>query len=341
MKQKRIFAMIISISFLLATVGCGDPSISSSSVSSTSYAQNSSSNLASKTESNRGDSDVSSTDVSSNSTVTSSRLTSSQTQSNSSRTICPEYPSSETPQISSKPAVSSEPELETKSRLPITPNYSGKSAKIAILGNSFVGSSEIGPILQLLAKENNQKLQIDDVSIGYAQIKTYYDDLSCFPNITNGYYDVIFLCGMYDTIDDQLALKGLLEKIKDTKTKIVLFPAYNESAVTINACFEYNEAVGICNWREAILSMTNHGIPLIPYLSFDDAFLHTTPVGGFIGACMIYSYLYRSHPEFSTTGMNMIARYSEYLIGDSELEKLTFLKAAEVIGYETVYGSKF
>jgi hypothetical protein len=105
------------------------------------------------------------------------------------------------------------------------------------------------------------------------------------------------------------ALKSLLAA-KHPNTKLVIFPAHNESAEEPYSLF-IDGGCGIADWRGLVNRLIAEGIDKYR-LCIDDQFLHSTPLAGFAGACMIYGYLYKAMPPL---GEGEKARYADLMQG--------------------------
>ena len=228
-------------------------------------------------------------------------------------------------------------ELELKDKTVIkTPDLSGKDAHVLILGNSFVGSSEIKDMLYNVARVSGEKLQVEASSEGFATISSLAHHITDNAKIKQGYYDAIFVCGVYSPDTD--ALQSFLEAVKDTKTKIILFPASNESPVDIsNARIKY-EGSGYVGWLDIIYELWAHEGFSRYHLVENDGYLHINPLGGYAGALMIYNYLYRETPDAEACEQYMLQQYDYLVPGDDEEEQLYKLRTIAKIAEELITG---
>ncbi len=230
-------------------------------------------------------------------------------------------------------------ELELRDKTDIkTPDLSGQDAKVLILGNSFVNSSEVGTILSGIAKASGESLSVEAVSEGFATISSLAHHITDNPGIKNGSYDAIFVCGVYSS--DTAALQSFLDAVKDTKTKIILFPASNESPTDItNARIAYSGS-GYVGWLDIIYELRVQEYFRTFDLIFDDDYLHINPLGGYAGALMIYNYLYQETPNAEACEQYMLQMYQEYVTGDDEAAQLKKLRKIATVAEELITGKR-
>lgn len=168
-------------------------------------------------------------------------------------------------------------------------DYTGKDCKILILGNSFIASSQIGVCLQEIAGANRVSLMVDAISRGNAEVITYASDSEMLGKIKSGEYDVIFLCGFYQDMDAELVK---IMNILPASTKLVIFPAHNESEHFPYYSRSLHPELGLADWKGFISQMINDGIKTERFCVMD-YYRHSNSLGGYAGACLIYSYLYK------------------------------------------------
>lgn len=230
-------------------------------------------------------------------------------------------------------------ELELKDKTDIkTPDLSGQDAKVLILGNSFVGSSEVGTILSGIAKASGESLSVEAVSEGFATISSLAHHITDNPKIKNGNYDAIFVCGVYSS--DTAALQTFLDAVKDTKTKIILFPASNESPTDITNARIAHSGSGYVGWLDIIYELRVQEYFSTFSLIFDDDYLHINPLGGYAGALMIYNYLYREVPNAEACEQYMLQMYQDYVPGDDEAAQLKKLRKIATVAEELIIGTR-
>lgn len=161
---------------------------------------------------------------------------------------------------------------------------------ILIIGNSFVNSSNVGGILKEMLSINNKKLNVTAISRGYATVKTYVEDSEIIRDIKNGTYDAVFICGLYSG-DEILNLVTLKEACDKSETKMILFPAHNESRDVINTALKKHPDYEIIDWKNEIDNFIISGISKWEFC-VNDQHLHSTYLAGYVGAHMIYRSIY-------------------------------------------------
>lgn len=219
----------------------------------------------------------------------------------------------------------------------VLPDCSGREASVLVLGNSFVNTSEIGISLQRLAEENGQNLFVNAVSQGYAEVSTYVPQIDAFA-LRDGVYDAVFLCGFYS---NQLAsLQALCDAVQGTKTRIVIFPAQNESLTQGVYAFRHTEGVGYLGWKSLIDALWATGGYEKEHLAYLDQHTHTNPLGGYAGALMLYSYLYRQAPSTEDSRRFMLDYQGGNIPGNSWRDKQEALRTMETYAAEFVLGKR-
>lgn len=197
-----------------------------------------------------------------------------------------------------------------------------KNAKsVLILGNSFVGSSNIGDILQDMLDSNSKRVSVYAESRGFATVDSYTADSDIMAEIKRGTYDAVFICGFYfaPSIEALGVLKGACDQ---SQTALIAFPAHNEeTSIIISATSKYT-GVHTLNWKAEINSLISKGIDRWD-LCYDDDFDHSTELAGYVGAHMIYRAIYGEVPKkpLSDTYMQQNA---EEKLGD-------YLKTADIV----------
>lgn len=195
--------------------------------------------------------------------------------------------------------------LNTPNTLRITsPDYMGDlshilpdsgRAEILILGNSFISSSEIEPILNEMFEVNNKPISATAVSTGFANVGTYINDSEIMSQIRAGRYQAVFLCGFYS--QDQAEKSAIMKAACDASgTELVIFPAHNENALTPKDAASINNVICL-NWQRELDMLINvKGIDHWD-LCYDDGYKHTAPIGGYVGAQMIYRAIFNELPK--------------------------------------------
>ena len=167
-------------------------------------------------------------------------------------------------------------------------------SRILIIGNSFVNSSNIGPILDEMLSNNGKNCEVNAISRGYATVKTYSDDANLMNQIRNGMYDIVFVCGFYSE-DEINNLAKIHREAEKSNTKIVVFPAHNEGEDVAKKASKIDDTIVFLNWKGEINTFITNGVNRWD-LCINDAHFHSTPLAGYIGAHMIYRGIYGSAP---------------------------------------------
>jgi len=165
---------------------------------------------------------------------------------------------------------------------------------ILILGNSFINSSRIGTTLREMLNSNQKNVSVNAVSWGYANVATFINDKSTMNSIKAGQYDIVFICGFYEMSQSE-NLAVLRQACESSNTALVIFPAHNETLSTINATRRLNPDLACLDWRNELNMLIDGGIDRWD-LCTDDAYDHSTPLAGYVGAHMIYRALYGAAP---------------------------------------------
>lgn len=171
----------------------------------------------------------------------------------------------------------------------------GDPSSVLILGNSFVGTSKIGDILREMIELNGKSSKVGAISIGNAQVGTYSNDISLLQTIREGRYDAVFICGFYSY--PQVANLGMIKSACDSsETTLVIFPAHNESASVIAAAREAYPTLHCLNWKGELEGLIKRGVDIWD-LCISDAYNHSRPLAGYVGAHMIYRAIYNELPS--------------------------------------------
>ena len=194
---------------------------------------------------------------------------------------------------------------------------------ILVLGNSFIGTSEIGSILKEMCNNGGKTNTVRAISRGYATVnKTYSQDASILAEIKAGQWGIVFMCGFYSSADVP-ALQVVLDACKASGTKLVIFPAHNEkSDIVKSAISKYGNDVGYLDWKGEIDRFLNANVAS-DKMYYQDEHLHSTPLAGFVGAHMIYRQVFGELPPeiFSSAVTTAQARKE---LGDSYLKNASF-----------------
>ncbi|MBO5415323.1 MAG: hypothetical protein J6A83_01680 [Clostridia bacterium] len=187
---------------------------------------------------------------------------------------------------------------------------------IAILGNSFVGSgsSNIGAITQEMFERNGKQCNVDAISRGMANISTYTDDSEMMAKIRSGYYDIVFICGLYSN-----GQVGSLKTLKDAcdvgQTRLVVFPAHNENTQAIEQAKNLLPELVCLNWKSEIDYLIESKKISRWDFCYDDYYDHSKPLAGYVGAHMIYRAIYSSVPTVGVSS-SIQQSYVDSLLGD-------------------------
>lgn len=179
-----------------------------------------------------------------------------------------------------------------------------------IIGNSFIGSSQIGYILDDMMSANGKAVDITSVAIGMGNIGKYTSEESLLSSIKSGVYDAVFISGFY-TQDDTSSLSIFKDACTQGGAHLVVIPAHNEnlySAIkSATAC-----ELPMINWKGEIDELISSGIDKFD-LCVNDSYYHSTPLAGYVGAHMIYRAIYGECPsgELST-----ISQFEISILGD-------------------------
>lgn len=172
--------------------------------------------------------------------------------------------------------------------------------RIAILGNSFIGTSQIGRILQEMFYENGKSCYVDAVCIGMATVNTYVNDTYIMSDIRSGYYDIVFICGFYSSGEIN-NLKTLKAACDASNTKLVIFPAHNENASVISSAMAACPDLVCLNWKNEIETLISKKNISKWKFCVDDQYDHSTELAGLVGAHLIYRAIYSSLPDMEVS----------------------------------------
>ena len=181
---------------------------------------------------------------------------------------------------------------------------------VLILGNSFVGSSKVGLILQEMC---GQSLYVEAQSRGYARITTYVQDADVMNRIRSGDYSAVILCGLYDS-ESVTNLEHMINACASSNTKLAIFPAHNESSSLIGTAGNLHPSALFLNWKEEINSLINSGIDQ-SHFCIADSHKHSTPLAGYVGAHMIYRAIFGKVPtetSYSAVSQSELALLGNY-----------------------------
>ncbi|MBE6703284.1 MAG: hypothetical protein E7585_07750 [Ruminococcaceae bacterium] len=172
--------------------------------------------------------------------------------------------------------------------------------KILILGNSFVSSSHsaIATILKEMIAAGNQQGEVEYFSLGYATVSQYAREDGNFADarerIATGNYNMVLMCGLYSSADVE-ALRDMIALCDTVNTRLVLFPAHNEGASHIESALAKYRNMPCLNWKREIDTLLDLGLSR-SLLCKEDQHGHSTNLGGYIGAHLVYRSLYGEVP---------------------------------------------
>ncbi len=165
---------------------------------------------------------------------------------------------------------------------------------LLILGNSFIGSSQVGTILKHMISNAGKGGTVTAHSRGYASVLTYISDAYLMQSIRAGAYDGIFICGFYDA--NEVHYLGILKDACDESgTELVVFPAHNENAKVIGSALSTYDTLACLNWKGEIDKLIEWGVDQWD-MCIDDMHKHSTALAGYVGAQMIYRAIYGEIP---------------------------------------------
>ena len=190
----------------------------------------------------------------------------------------------------------------------------GKNGSILIIGNSFINSSNIGQILTEMMQKNNKSTEITDISRGMATVATYVNDSNLMAEIENGAYDVVFACGLYDSRDEIQNLKTLKSICDSSNTRLVVFPAHNETTTLITHVSQRISSLLVLNWQQELNYLIDDGRDIWDFCE-NDYYKHSTPLAGYVGAHMIYRAIYGELPK-GRLSSSIDQSYVDSMLGD-------------------------
>lgn len=155
-----------------------------------------------------------------------------------------------------------------------------------ILGNSFIGTSQIGIILKQMLACAPFSLSVQAVSTGFAHVGTYTGNAEIMKAIKDGRYGCVFICGFYSEGEvENLELLRAACAVSDTP--LVIFPAHNESPNVIDRAVRENEDLCYLPWRDEI-NVLMSVLDIDQWdMCINDTHKHSTPLAGYVGAHMI------------------------------------------------------
>ena len=206
------------------------------------------------------------------------------------------------------------------------------SDQILILGNSFIATSEIGSFLEQFLIRADKPYTLRAVSRGYASVEDYAQE-EWLQAIREGRYCAVFQCGLYAPNDVDQFVK-VKQACSDSYTRLVLFPAHNENKSFIRQIEDRHPEVICLNWQEEINRLIKSSQCRAVYRDFciDDAHQHTTPLGGYVGAHLIYRALFQEIPPYYVGETPLSMESISFYLGS-----YTDTGKAEEIKFERMY----
>lgn len=178
--------------------------------------------------------------------------------------------------------------------LGVLSDYLGDSSSILILGNSFIGTSDIGNVLREMLRVNGKGCAVSAISRGYARVETYIKDAALMDAIRDGTYDAVFICGFYGAAEVQNL--GILKKACDESfTELIIFPAHNENATHVATAMNTYPSLVCLHWKNEVEGLIENGVDRWD-MCINDSHKHSTPLAGYVGAHMIYRAIYGELP---------------------------------------------
>ena len=182
---------------------------------------------------------------------------------------------------------------------------------ILVLGNSFIGSSEIGYIYNAMERRSGKEENMQAIARGYATVTTYSNDTTLMNRIANGEWSAVFMCGFYgDAINDLGVIKRACEK---SGTQLIIFPAHNENRTMIESAKRAYPTLICLDWKREIDELIAEGRSKW-YFCIDDEHFHSTTLAGYVGAMMIWRAIYGEMPD--VTLYNIPQEEYDAILGD-------------------------
>ncbi|MBQ8606002.1 MAG: hypothetical protein IJ408_04635 [Clostridia bacterium] len=180
------------------------------------------------------------------------------------------------------------------------------SKKILILGNSFIGTSQVGAFLNDMVR--SEGLTVNAISRGHAKISDYVADSAICNSIRSGEYCYVFISGFYGAAENVEHFGTLLDICKKSNTQLVLFPFHNDTVSYIDQTkVKYTESIFL-DWKGEINSLISSGMVTKSDMCQNDEYGHSTHLAGYVGAHMIYRNMFgKVPPEITSSPLSMSA----------------------------------
>ena len=176
-----------------------------------------------------------------------------------------------------------------------------KPKSILILGNSFVRTSKVGLFLEDMIQSGDEGYEVVPVSVSSACVRVFTDvePTKYLEPVRAGQYSVVFQCGFYHN-DDISTFVPMIEACAASGTQLVFFPAYNENRSVLQSLFRKYPSITVVDWKQEVTDMIQAGVDKWDMCQ-DDAWLHSKPLAGYVGAHMIYRALFETLPPDLTS----------------------------------------
>ena len=184
---------------------------------------------------------------------------------------------------------------------------------VLILGNSFIGSSQVGTIFREMTRNNGKNTSVTAIATGMANVATYAARSDILSDIRSGKYGVLFMCGFYSSSQSD-SLDVIEAACKASGTTLVIFPAHNESASAVEYAVSKHPDALYLNWKGELDTLIEGGVDRWD-LCVDDAYDHSTELAGYVGAHMIYRAIFGTVPGGSVSNVISQTRVNS-LLGD-------------------------
>ncbi len=184
------------------------------------------------------------------------------------------------------------------------------SKQIVVCGNSFIGSSQLNQWFNKMCKAsgNGYSIRSDVAHLMVSNGHFLNEDLK------NGRIAAILLCGFYSS-DQEDIIKPLKELCKQTNTLLIIFPAHNENPGWVSKALSNNPELPFIGWRDEIQALIDLGVNYND-MCINDTHQHTTHLGGYVGAHMIYRALFEQMPPAVEGTYNFTFSDIKNLLGD-------------------------
>ncbi|MBE6777066.1 MAG: hypothetical protein E7542_03020 [Ruminococcaceae bacterium] len=194
------------------------------------------------------------------------------------------------------------------------PEETNGAKQILVIGNSFINTSEIGSFLETMLDNDNNGYTVEARSIGMASVITFADNPEICNDIEYGYYSYVFMCGFYSQ-EDISKFHTIKSACDVSDTKLVIFPAHNESRAVIDAALLEHDDVYFLDWKGEIDALIDTGIDYFDFC-MDDYHKHSTPLAGYVGAQMIFTSLFDTPIKEVSDYLPIDADYLDLKLGD-------------------------